>query len=32
MLTRTIIKFAAKLPKIDSFNTYLFVGPHPDDI
>ena len=32
MLTKTIIKFAAKLPKIDSFNTYLFVGPHPDDI
>lgn len=32
MLTKTIIKFAAPLPKIESFNTYLFVGPHPDDI
>ena len=32
MLTKAIIKFAAPLPKIDSFNRYLFIGPHPDDI
>lgn len=32
MLTKTVIKFAAPIPRIESFNTYLFVGPHPDDI
>lgn len=32
MLTRTIIKFAAPLPKIENYNRYLFIGPHPDDI
>ncbi len=31
-LTGTILKFAAPLPKIESFQNYLFVGPHPDDI
>ncbi|MDO4500919.1 MAG: PIG-L family deacetylase [Erysipelotrichaceae bacterium] len=32
MLTRTIIKYAAPLPKIESFKRFLFIGPHPDDI
>lgn len=31
-LTKTILKFAAPFPKIESFERYLFVGPHPDDI
>ena len=31
-LTKTILKFAAPVPQIDSFERYLFVGPHPDDI
>ena len=31
-LTRTIVNLAIKNQKIESFNTYLFVGPHPDDI
>lgn len=31
-LTRFAIDLAVKNPKIESFNTYLFVGPHPDDI
>ncbi|MBR3357316.1 MAG: PIG-L family deacetylase [Solobacterium sp.] len=31
-LTRMILKFAAPIPKIESFDRYLFVGPHPDDI
>ncbi len=31
-LTGTILKFAAPVPKIESFDRYLFVGPHPDDI
>lgn len=32
MLTRCILRFAAPLPKIENYNTYLFIGPHPDDI
>ena len=31
-LTKTALKFAAPFPKIESFDHYLFVGPHPDDI
>ena len=31
-LTRTIVNLAIKNQKIESFNTYLFIGPHPDDI
>jgi len=31
-LTKLILKFAAPLPKIESYERYLFVGPHPDDI
>lgn len=31
-LTRLILRFAAPLPKIESFERYLFIGPHPDDI
>ena len=31
-LTSLIIKFAAPLPDIESFERFLFIGPHPDDI
>ncbi len=31
-LTKWIVKKAAPLPKIESFDRFLFVGPHPDDI
>lgn len=31
-LTKHILKFAAPLPKIESFDRFLFIGPHPDDI
>lgn len=31
-LTKAILKFAAPLPKIESFERFLFIGPHPDDI
>ena len=31
-LTKWIIKIAAPLPKIEKFERFLFVGPHPDDI
>lgn len=27
-----ILKFAAPVPKIESFEHFLFIGPHPDDI
>ncbi|MEG1528506.1 MAG: PIG-L family deacetylase [Clostridia bacterium] len=27
-----ILRKVSPIPKFDSFNTYLFVGPHPDDI
>ena len=32
MSIRPILHFAAPLPKIESFQRYLFIGPHPDDI
>ena len=31
-LTSLIIKHAVPLPKPESFDRFLFVGPHPDDI
>jgi len=31
-LTRFIVNRAVKTPKPDSFDRFLFVGPHPDDI
>ncbi|MBP3700355.1 MAG: PIG-L family deacetylase [Lachnospiraceae bacterium] len=31
-LTRMILKVAAPVPKIESYQRYLFIGPHPDDI
>ncbi len=31
-LTGMILKYAAPVPKIESFERYLFIGPHPDDI
>ena len=31
-LTRLILRFAAPVPRVESFERYLFIGPHPDDI
>ena len=31
-LTRLALRCAAPLPKLERFDRYLFVGPHPDDI
>lgn len=31
-LTRLALAFAAPIPDIESFQRYLFIGPHPDDI
>lgn len=31
-ITKLAVKFAAPFPKVQSFDRYLFVGPHPDDI
>ena len=31
-LTRFALRFAAPVPKVEAFERYLFVGPHPDDI
>ena len=31
-LTRAVLRFAAPLPRIEQYQRYLFVGPHPDDI
>lgn len=31
-LTNLVLKFAAPVPKLETFERYLFVGPHPDDI
>ena len=31
-ITKIGIRFGAKLPRIESFKRFLFVGPHPDDI
>ena len=31
-ITKTVLRFAASLPKLESFDRFLFLGPHPDDI
>ena len=31
-LTRIILKYAAPAPRVEDFERYLFIGPHPDDI
>ena len=31
-LTRLALRFAAPPPKVEAFDRYLFIGPHPDDI
>ena len=31
-LVRGILRFAAPAPKLEGFERYLFIGPHPDDI
>ena len=31
-LSRFALRFAAPPPKVEAFDRYLFVGPHPDDI
>lgn len=31
-IAKLAIKFAVKTPKIEEFERFLFVGPHPDDI
>ena len=31
-LTSLILKFAAPVPKPESYSRFLFVGPHPDDV
>lgn len=31
-LTKLVLRFAAPVPKLESFERYLFIGPHPDDI
>ncbi|MBR5288814.1 MAG: PIG-L family deacetylase [Clostridia bacterium] len=31
-LTRLALRFAAPVPRIEDFDRYLFIGPHPDDI
>ena len=31
-ITKAILRFAAPLPKLEQFDRFLFLGPHPDDI
>ena len=31
-LVRLVLRFAAPAPKIEAFERFLFIGPHPDDI
>lgn len=31
-LTKLVLHFAAPVPKIERFERFLFIGPHPDDI
>lgn len=31
-LTRLALKFAAPIPKLEEYESFLFIGPHPDDI
>ena len=30
--TKAVLKFAAPLPRIEDYDRFLFLGPHPDDI
>lgn len=31
-LTSLVLKFAAPIPDIEKYDSFLFIGPHPDDI
>lgn len=31
-LTKLALRFAAPVPRVEAFDRYLFIGPHPDDI
>ena len=31
-LTKAILNIAAPIPKLEKYNRFLFIGPHPDDI
>ena len=31
-LTKLALKIAAPAPVIEDYSSYLFIGPHPDDI
>ena len=31
-LTKLALKIAAPAPAVESFSSYMFIGPHPDDI
>ena len=31
-ITKAVLRFTAPLPKIEQFDRFLFLGPHPDDI
>lgn len=31
-ITKAVLRFAAPLPKLERFDRFLFLGPHPDDI
>ena len=31
-ITRLALRFAAPAPRVESFDRFLFIGPHPDDI
>ena len=31
-ITKLAVSLASPLPKLESFDRYLFIGPHPDDI
>ena len=32
LLAKILVKAVAPIPKLDSMQKYLFIGPHPDDI
>ena len=31
-ITKLALKFALPLPQLESYQRFLFIGPHPDDI
>ena len=31
-ITKLVLRFAAPIPRVESWERYLFIGPHPDDI